>query len=115
MEGRPSVDKSACYRVGMTEHMTTASLLPSAARSLSIQLQILAKVPDATVVEALDEVWLFTISSKPAPPSSGKRVAEIGPLSVKAGTKYTAQYMEAIFPPGAQTVPYTHPGPEAHR
>jgi quercetin dioxygenase-like cupin family protein len=72
-----------------------------------------AKVPGATVVEALDQVWLFIISPKPMEASGGKRVAEIGPLSVTADTKYTAQYMEAIFPPGAQTVPHTHPGPEA--
>src|SRR4029453_735727 len=43
----------------------------------------------------------------------GKPVAEIGPLPVKSATKYTAQYMEAIFPPGAETRPHTHPGPEA--
>jgi quercetin dioxygenase-like cupin family protein len=72
-----------------------------------------AKVPGATVMEALDEVWLFTIAPAGVWTPGGKRVAEIGPLVVKSGTKYTAQYMEAIFPPGAQTRPHTHPGPEA--
>jgi quercetin dioxygenase-like cupin family protein len=71
------------------------------------------KVPGATVVEALDKVWVFTIAPAGARTPAGTRVAEIGPLAVKAGTSYTAQYMEAIFPPGAQTRPHTHPGPEA--
>jgi quercetin dioxygenase-like cupin family protein len=56
---------------------------------------------------------MFTIGPQGTSIAGGKRVAEIGPLVVKAGTKYTAQYMEAIFPPGAQTRPHTHPGPEA--
>jgi quercetin dioxygenase-like cupin family protein len=71
------------------------------------------KVPSATVVEALDQVWVFTIAPAGVWTPGGKRVAEIGPLEVKSGTRYTAQYMEAIFPPGAQTRPHTHPGPEA--
>jgi quercetin dioxygenase-like cupin family protein len=71
------------------------------------------KVPGATVMEALDKTWLFTIAPAGARRPGGTRVAEIGPLVVKPGTRYTAQYMEAIFPPGARTRPHTHPGPEA--
>jgi quercetin dioxygenase-like cupin family protein len=71
------------------------------------------KVPGATVMEALDKTWLFTIAPAGARTPGGTRVAEIGPLVLKPGTKYTAQYMEAIFPPGARTRPHTHPGPEA--
>jgi len=62
---------------------------------------------------ALDQVWLFTIGGPGVRTPGGKPVAEIGPLPVKSGVKYTAQYMEAIFPPGAETRPHTHPGPEA--
>jgi quercetin dioxygenase-like cupin family protein len=72
-----------------------------------------AKGPRATVMEALDQVWLFTIGAAGVRAPGGKPVAEIGPLPVKSGTEYTAQYMEAIFPPGAETQPHTHPGPEA--
>jgi quercetin dioxygenase-like cupin family protein len=72
-----------------------------------------AKGPGATVMEALNQVWLFTIGAAGSRTPGGKLVAEIGPLPVKSGTKYTAQYMEAIFPPGAETRPHTHPGPEA--
>jgi quercetin dioxygenase-like cupin family protein len=71
------------------------------------------KVPGATVAEALDKVWLFRIAPADGRALGGTRVAEIGPLRVKPGTRYTAQYMEAIFPPGARTQPHTHPGPEA--
>jgi quercetin dioxygenase-like cupin family protein len=72
-----------------------------------------AKGPGDTVMEALDQVWLFTIGAAGVRAPGGKPVAEIGPLPVRSGTKYTAQYMEAIFPPGAETRPHTHPGPEA--
>lgn len=72
-----------------------------------------AKDPGATVMEALDQVWLFTIGANGVRTPGGKLVAEIGPLPVTPGVQYTAQYMEAIFPPGAQTRPHTHPGPEA--
>ena len=71
------------------------------------------KVRGATVVEALDKVWTLAIAPAGSRTPGGTRVAEIGPLVVKAGTRYTAQYMEAIFPPGARTRPHTHPGPEA--
>jgi quercetin dioxygenase-like cupin family protein len=72
-----------------------------------------AKGPGDTVMEALDQVWLFTIGAAGVRAPGGKPVAEIGPLPVRSGIKYTAQYMEAIFPPGAETRPHTHPGPEA--
>jgi quercetin dioxygenase-like cupin family protein len=72
-----------------------------------------ARSPTATVMEALGQVWLFTIGAPGGRTPGGKPIAEIGPLPVKSGTKYTAQYMEAIFPPGAETRPHTHPGPEA--
>ena len=72
-----------------------------------------AKGPGATVMEALDQIWLFTIGAAGARTPGGKPIAEIGPLPVTPGTEYTAQYMEAIFPPGAETRPHTHPGPEA--
>ena len=72
-----------------------------------------AKGPGATVMEALGQMWRFSIGPAGVRTPGGTPVAEIGPLPVKAGTRYTAQYMEAIFPPGAETRPHTHPGPEA--
>ncbi len=46
-------------------------------------------------------------------PPGGERVAEVGPLTTKAGTGYTAAYMEGIMLPGAVTGVHRHPGPEA--
>ena len=43
----------------------------------------------------------------------GERIAEIGPLPVIAGEKYSAQYMEAILTPGMTSAIHTHAGPEA--
>src|SRR5260370_37245767 len=72
-----------------------------------------AKGPRATVVESLSKVWLLTIEGAGWRPSGGERVAEIGPLPIKAGEKYSAQYMEAIFTPGMTAAAHRHSGPEA--
>lgn len=72
-----------------------------------------AKGPRGTVVEALGKIWLFTIGEAGWRPAGGVRVAEIGPLHVKSGERYTARYMEAIFNPGMRTPVHRHPGPEA--
>jgi quercetin dioxygenase-like cupin family protein len=66
-----------------------------------------------TVVQALGKVWLLTIAEEGWRPSGGEHVAEIGPLPINAGTKYVAQYMEAIMNPGMETRLHRHPGPEA--
>lgn len=40
-------------------------------------------------------------------------MAEIGPLTVKAGEDYTAHYRESIMQPGAVSRTHLHSGPEA--
>jgi len=72
-----------------------------------------AKEPRGTVVESLGKVWLLTIDVAGWRPSSGARIAEIGPLPVSADAKYSAQYMEGIFTPGMTAPPHRHSGPEA--
>jgi quercetin dioxygenase-like cupin family protein len=66
-----------------------------------------------TVIEALGKVWLSSLEPAGWRPLGGVRVAEIGPLLVRAGEQYTAQYMEAIFSPGMTTEVHRDPGPEA--
>ena len=68
---------------------------------------------NGTVVESLGKIWLFTIAAAGWRPSTGERVAEIGPLEVDSKTNYTAQYMEAIFAPGMTAPAHRHSGPEA--
>ena len=72
-----------------------------------------AKGPRGTVIESLGKVWLLTIDVAGWRPSGGERIAEIGPLPVRADTKYSAQYMEAIFTPGMTSAIHRHSGPEA--
>ena len=69
--------------------------------------------PRGTVVEALGKIWLFTVASAGWRSSGGVRVAEIGPLVVKSGEKYTALYAEGISNVGDVTPTHQHPGPEA--
>jgi quercetin dioxygenase-like cupin family protein len=67
-----------------------------------------------TVTEALGKVWLYAIQTEDwRPPLSGQRVAVIGPLPVQSDKRYTARYMQAVFPPGMETAVHTHSGPEA--
>jgi quercetin dioxygenase-like cupin family protein len=72
-----------------------------------------AKGPSGTVVESLGKVWLLSIQNAGWRPKGGERIAEIGPLPVIAGEKYSAQYMEAIFTPGMTAPAHVHSGPEA--
>lgn len=73
----------------------------------------LAKGTRGTVAESLDAIWLFTIAEKGWRPTSGERVAEIGPLPVDTHRSYTAVYMQAVFSPGTTALVHKHSGPEA--
>jgi quercetin dioxygenase-like cupin family protein len=72
-----------------------------------------AKGPHGTVVESLGKVWLLSIENTGWRSAGGERIAEIGPLPIKAGENYSAQYMEAIFNPGMTAPTHVHSGPEA--
>ena len=69
----------------------------------------------STVAESLDKIWLFTIANAQWRPTTGERVAVIGPLPVAGARQYIARYMEATFPPnqGMVTTVHRHSGPEA--
>jgi len=71
------------------------------------------KGPRGTIVESYGKVWLLTIDEKNWRPVGGDRVAEIGPLPIIGGDKYSVQYMEATFDPGMTAPSHEHPGPEA--
>ncbi len=71
-----------------------------------------ALTPGGTVVEALGRVWLLTVGNKPAVPTGGTRVDQIGPIPIKPGQDYNAQYRESIMQPGAISRTHLHSGPE---
>lgn len=66
----------------------------------------------STVLDALGRVWRLTVGDKPASPSGGKRVTQIGPLPITPNQDYTAQYRESIMRPGAVSRTHLHSGPE---
>ena len=72
-----------------------------------------ARGPRGTVIEALGKIWLLTIGEAGWRPPGGVRVAEIGPLLLKSGEKYTALYAEGTSNVGDVTPVHRHPGPEA--
>jgi len=65
-----------------------------------------------TVVEALGKVWLLSIEPAGWRAAGAERVAVIGPIPLRAGDAYSAQYMEAVFSPGMTAPPHRHSGPE---
>lgn len=71
-----------------------------------------ASAGNGAVVEALGKMWLFTVGEKPKLAVQATRVTQIGPLPVKPEVDYTAQYREAIMPPGAVSRTHLHSGPE---
>lgn len=72
-----------------------------------------ARGPRGSVVESFGKVWLYTIAESDCRPSSGSRIATIGPLPTRAGTQYVARYMEAVFTLGMRAAIHRHSGPEA--
>lgn len=73
-----------------------------------------AKGSRGTVTESLGKVWLLTIEKAGWRPAlKGERIAEIGPLPVTAGEKYSAVFMESVSIPGMTSAIHTHSGPEA--
>jgi quercetin dioxygenase-like cupin family protein len=70
------------------------------------------------VVEADDQIWLFTFGPKNAKPKKGKLVASIGPLQLTSdklppAKSYEVVAYRAVMPPGTDTRVHIHPGPEA--
>lgn len=72
-----------------------------------------AKGPDGTVVESLGRVWLLTVGDKPSLHEDGTRMTQIGPLAVRPGIAYSAQFMEATLHPGMVSRTHLHSGIEA--
>jgi hypothetical protein len=72
-----------------------------------------AKGPRGTVVNSLEQTWLFTIADSAWHPAQGERVARIGPLSLVAADSFAAVYMEGVFEPGMHSRVHRHPGVEA--
>ena len=72
-----------------------------------------AKGGHGTVVASLGKVWLFTIAQAGWRPTTGERVAEIGPLPMVKANHYAAVYMEGVFEPGMSSGAHRHPGVEA--
>ena len=67
-----------------------------------------------TVVMSFGKAWLFNIAPANWRPSSGERVAVIGPLSIPPAKRYLARYMESVEASTVTGTPvHTHPGPEA--
>ena len=73
-----------------------------------------AKGARSTAVEVFDRAWLFTIAEADWRPSSGNRVAKIGPLPLGASSaNMTATYLQTATSPGFQTDIHQLAGPEA--
>jgi len=67
-----------------------------------------------TVVMSFGKAWLFNIAPASWRPSTGERVAVIGPLPIPPAPKYFARYMESVEASTVTGTPvHTHPGPEA--
>jgi hypothetical protein len=69
--------------------------------------------PRSMLVTSLGKRWRFTIAAAGLPATTGKRVAQIGPLPLVTADSFAAVYMEGVFEPGMETRPHRHPGVEA--
>ncbi len=69
----------------------------------------------ATVVDAFDRSWLFTLAPREwRPEATAQHVATIGPLPLqREAVEYAAMYLATTFGPTQSSYVHTHPGPEA--
>ncbi len=69
----------------------------------------------ATVVEAFDRTWLFTLAPRDwRPEGAAQHLATIGPLPLeKESVEYAAMYLATTFAPSHASFVHVHPGPEA--
>jgi hypothetical protein len=72
-----------------------------------------AKAQRSSAVRSLGGIWLFTIAERGWRPTSGKRIAVVGPLPLVDADAYAAVYMEGVFKPGMHSAVHRHPGMEA--
>ena len=67
-----------------------------------------------TVVNSLGKIWLFKIAAPDWQPTSGQKVAMVGPLPGFDAKEYEARYLESVSGAGpGQTPVHRHPGVEA--
>lgn len=71
------------------------------------------KEPQGIVFESMGKTWLMSIEQENWKPAHGTRVGAVGPIPITAGTRYSAQFMEAAFLPGMMAPEHVHSGPEA--
>lgn len=71
------------------------------------------KGPHGIVVESMGKILLMTIEQEGWKSAHGTRLGAVGPIPITAGTRYSAQFMEAVFPPGMMAPEHFHSGPEA--
>ena len=69
--------------------------------------------PWSLVVESAGKVWLFSLGNRNRPPSSGTKVAEVGPIPRIVAKTYLLRINDASGPPGSVTPVHSHPGSEA--
>src|SRR4051812_7028303 len=66
------------------------------------------------VVEAFDNVWLFTLGQQGQASPGAHKVADIGPLPEATAPQYLLRVNEGSGAPGSTTSVHTHPGSEAY-
>ena len=72
-----------------------------------------AEGPWSLVVESEGKVWLFSLGNPGSRPTSGTKVAEVGPIPRISARMYLLRINDASGPPGSITPIHSHPGSEA--
>jgi len=72
-----------------------------------------AATSGSVVVDSFGATWLFTLERKAWRAKGGEHVSTIGPIAVRAGIHYAAEYLRSVFAPGTKAPLHVHSGPEA--
>ena len=76
----------------------------------SFALAEAAAGPWSLTVQSAGRVWLFSLGNEDRPPSTGTKVAVVGPIPRISAKTYLLRINDASGPPGSVTPIHSHPG-----
>jgi len=111
---RPGVSDVGCYLLDSVPigHLPHDSVYWHLYEFPSLRAASQAREGKGTAFEAFDRFWLVTVAGQGWRPSSGTRIAVLGPIPVPAGRAYTARYLRSMLTPGFRTRIHQHAGAE---
>ena len=111
---RPGISEVGCYLLDSVPlgHLPHDSVYWHVYEFSSLRAASQAREGKSTAFEAFGRFWVVAVAGQGWRPSSGTRIAVLGPIPVPADRAYTARYISYMLTPGFRTRVHQHPGAE---